>query len=324
MTEKSMGMTTMLPPPPSPPPPQPPLLLPTPSSHFTLVQGRRNYLEEHIKIQRQLLESSLRGELQRLRTVLPSNLLELSLQEFLLLPRIPLLEEPTCKDKKKKVGGDFSSKKSIVPTVIQREQRQTRSVTAKRLRETLMTVDDAPYSSLRPSSIVERRQTLTTENDLMLDSSTTIKFHPGLPETPAFIRKGRGQQVVVTPPAPDDKDQRELKTLNIFSKENQPSNRKATIRASITSRVSKVDMVDDGDDRKRKAPPTIVDSKPPLDGTMSVELKDGNILEVDLMESPSKLLSGMDSNSLRDIKDKMQAYASQLRSFFKRLKISKK
>lgn len=55
---------------------------------------------------------------------------------------------------------------------------------------------------------------------------------------------------------------------------------------------------------------------------MSLELDDGKMIDVDITASPSKLVAHLGVDAVREMKTKMQAYANQLKSFFKRLRVN--
>lgn len=75
------------------------------------------------------------------------------------------------------------------------------------------------------------------------------------------------------------------------------------------------------------APSTVrasINRKHSVGGLMSVELTGGQVLDVDITESPSKLLAGLGQDAVVEMKKKMQEYAAHLKSFFKRLKVHDK
>ena len=161
--------------------------------------------------------------------------------------------------------------------------------------ERRMTRSQTAKLSLLQSETELKRQTMITGYNSIV--TATPKFHPGLPETPAAIRN-RQRKVTTTKIS-------EPKSSNIFADGGHVT--RATIRTSIMpERMTS----------KRK---TVVQS-----GLMSVELDDGKVLDVDITASPSKLVAEMGADAVNDMKSKMQAYATQLRSFFKRLKIHNK
>jgi hypothetical protein len=161
--------------------------------------------------------------------------------------------------------------------------------------ERRMTRSQTAKLSLLQNETDSKRQTMITEYNSIV--TATPKFHPGLPETPAAIRNRQRKAGTIKVSEP--------KSSNIFADGKHVT--RATIRSSIMPEETS---------SKRK---TVVQS-----GLLSVELADGKVLDVDITASPSKLVAEMGKDAVNDMKSKMQAYATQLRSFFKRLKIHNK
>lgn len=145
-------------------------------------------------------------------------------------------------------------------------------------------------AKLRESITVEDSKRMTMRTTDVPIITQTPKFHPGLPETPAAIRAARRRtsKALASNAAP--------KTSNIFNDPSVP-----VVRASIT--------------RKRTMD---------MGSVMSVELTDGKVLDVDITQSPSKLLQGLGKDAVQEMRSKMQTYATHLKAFFKRLQLHDK
>jgi hypothetical protein len=54
--------------------------------------------------------------------------------------------------------------------------------------------------------------------------------------------------------------------------------------------------------------------------TMSLTMDDGKVVQVNLAEDPTRLSSILSVDALRDVKQRMESYAGQVRAFFRKLK----
>lgn len=295
-----------------------------------LVERKRIFKQE-IDETRKTLERQLILELDRIKAGIPPQLLQLSLSDFLQLHKaIPNDKEGMAQE---------VSLLSMPMEGVSRYRRVTRSMAAKMPNECDLIVTAAQDLSAL------KRQTIVTENSTATLGATP-KFHPGLPETPALIRKrGRSSKapsgVLAHPPSnstgrkttrprasqsgifldpsmhpalhASGRPHGSLKkeSSNIFAASSRPS---MGTRATVRSSILRID------------PDTVPgDSRRSLTaGMMSVELQDGKLLDVDITESPSKAVANLGAEAVREMKAKMQAYAAQLKSFFKRLKVHEK
>lgn len=164
-----------------------------------------------------------------------------------------------------------------------RERRVTRSLAAK-----VRMLSIAGHDTLHDSSVTQ-----------------TPRFHPGLPETPAVIRNARSTNAA-----------------HDLHKESSVFNRRTTRVARATIRPSAVQHSTDAPRTAVKRPAPTSTGKENVGGILSVELTNGKVLDVDITQSPSQMVGSLGREAIRDMKKTMQAYAAQLKSFFKRLKVS--
>lgn len=153
-----------------------------------------------------------------------------------------------------------------------------------------------------------KRRTTTTR----LPVPATPKFHPGLPETPAQIKRAAGGVV------PKFEQSRPVRIA------------RSTIRTVPTRSSSSSIIATDSKEEKtavaltgktKRAPTT---ANPFQDvGVVSMELSNGRTVDLDITKSPTTAISALDLgvDALKEVKQKMQTYANQLRSFFTKLKV---
>ena len=142
-------------------------------------------------------------------------------------------------------------------------------------------------SATRVSSIARKDSIITQYN-----VPNTPSFNPALPETPADVRRAVRQK-------------RALADSNIFVVPDEQKKVRRITRATI-----------------RNIAPAVEDKKSEvLGGTISVELADGKTVDLDLTQSPSRVVQqiGQDKAAMKDLRGKMKQYASQLKTFFKKL-----
>lgn len=163
--------------------------------------------------------------------------------------------------------------------------------------------------------VEEKRKTLLAEPKTVVVPETP-KFHPGLPETPAHIRRRGGRPRKSSTVAA-------AAVSNIFgaSEASRRPSAGGGTRATIRASMARTSGVLSGGGRKRTAAAAATELPGGM-GLMSLELDDGKTLDVDLTASPSKLMANLGADAVREMKAKMQAYATQLRSFFKRLRVN--
>lgn len=271
------------------------------------VRQPRELLEGRICSARQALQKDLHEALQRLRSELPPEWLALSLGEFLRLENFTaqlrnFLPAATCPGAPPPPTEGRARRRTVIAA--DKERRVTRSMAARQ-------------SSVAAESTLaeDKRQTLLADPKMTAAVvPATPKFHPGLPETPAHIRRRGGRPRKSSSVA-------NAAVSNIFGgagASQRPSTGgggpRATIRASIARTSGAV-----GGGKRTAAEATGLSGGM---GLMSLELDDGKLLDVDLAASPSKLMANLGADAVREMKAKMQAYATQLRSFFKRLRVN--
>lgn len=133
-------------------------------------------------------------------------------------------------------------------------------------------------------------------NPVVVPVPATPKFNPALPETPAAYRR----QAAAAAAAP---------AVPTFA---------PPVKAPLRITRSTIRVADPfiETDKKRAG-----EKNDPVVGVVSLELGNGETFDVDLTRSPRTLLSTLGSDALREVKQKMQTYASQLRSFFGKLQV---
>lgn len=228
----------------------------------------RKIIEERLNQEKIQLRHDIEEAIQLLTASFPPEMLTMSLGQFLQLQN--LLEEALALTEGSSNGGGGELTDN------------TRKMTTRSARRTM-------------SLAANRKESIAPRETLVVPP--TPQFHPGLPETPAMLRKRRRGRESMTSNIFVDKP-----SLRVTRTTIRPSNVQVTSNA--TSRASRVRQSDVG-------------------AVVSVELNDGKCVDVDLAASPSKLVANLGVDAIREMKDKMQAYANQIKSFFKRLKVAK-
>jgi hypothetical protein len=110
---------------------------------------------------------------------------------------------------------------------------------------------------------------------------STPKISPFLPETPAAVKRIKETQQTAT----------KNKTGTVM-----PSKEPRVLGSTITSNLTAPDPV------------------------LTVQLDNGKILNVNLATDPNNLRMSLGAEALKEVKQRMESYASQVANFFKRLK----
>lgn len=176
----------------------------------------------------------------------------------------------------------------------------------KRKRKTTMQTASSKPVRLE-SAIVDRRVTRsmasqqegeepTKRQKVSLVPPNTPKFHPGLPETPAHVKKMAAAVPKFNQPRPIRIARSTIKSVTVP--------RRSSIVQERRELEGKLNPFEDV-------------------GLVSMELSNGRTVDLDITKSPTSALSALDLgvDALKEVKEKMQAYAKQLRSFFTRLKV---
>ncbi len=271
--------------------------------------GRRA-LVAAIGVSRRQLEGQLEGATAGLLAELPPALHALSLRHFLQLSDLLAAAEHGATD------GRATRKRTIVLSA--RPAKRASSIAALAALRTERRV----RRSIAHGAAASPAPPARTSQGALPSLPGTPKFHPGLPETPMALRASRRRKNTLAPPSTPGAAST-ARSLSSLLADPLAGGRlsHSTIRSTILSSSTAARA---GKENGGAVPPATPQPHPKGGGAnfVSLEVDDGSILDIDLRESPSKLAARLGQDSIREMKAKMQAYADQLRDFFKKLKVA--
>jgi hypothetical protein len=246
-----------------------------------IVSTRRAFLDLKIGEMRRKMEKEINADLNDEIGRMPRALLNLSVREFLLLNNV--LEHLNIS-----------------------EQTPRRSSISKRKRlEDTGEIETNLDPKRRVTRSMARNSSIYIQSTIPIPS--TPQLHPLLPETPAMLRKAIKL-------AGENDTQEEFKRPVRIAR--------STIRATNDDQSKNFFKAPMSRKSVRQSHANSAKEVSALEGdsnVVSLELSDGKVLDVDLSKSPKSMLKGLGSEAVKEVKNKMQAYAAQLRSFFKKL-----
>ena len=246
-----------------------------------MVENRHLEVNEKLNRLRQELKNELAKNMISELNVLSPVVLTMSIREFLLL--------------------------TDITTSLPRENY------LKRQRET--STEEDSFDVKRRITRSMARSSNITNTGTVNEVPATPRLHPLLPETPAIIRKAIKLEKAAKEEA------------SVASKESAPFIKKSLRITRSTIRIAKSNC-DNTTNNVFKAPAhqkstqnkkvqhEVEDQNAAV---VSVELSDGKVLDINLAESPKSMFKGMGAEAVKEVRAKMQEYAAQLRSFFKKL-----
>lgn len=247
------------------------------------LQRRRDHLEKEAALIRAQLQADLERDLEQAMNTLPDGLRGMTFRQFLSL--LSLIEDAPIAPPSKR-------KKTILGLPAEEVQRFTMGYN---LEDSGRRVTRSMAARLRSESLAGGRESIVGP------VPATPRLFPGLPETPAAIRKQLREQKDINSTQTTQPISNELRPIRIAG---------STIRATNIAQPPETP--------KHQPYPTKA-VNPAVQNLIHMELSDGKTLDLDLTKSPGSLFTGIGIEKAGEVKEWLSQYASAFTSFIKRL-----
>lgn len=263
-----------------------------------LIDERQALLEKESARMRKELKRELEAYVKAEFSSLPTSIKNMTMRDFLQLLDFTAIEPPKSAVKRKR--DTLVDKSDIEEDNRDTKRRVTRSMA-------------------RSSSIYVGNSSGTASAQV----PATPKLHPLLPETPAILRKA----IRLEKAAREESNTDQASALDFKKPVRITRSTIRVIRGDTDPNANDVFKAPVAPTSRRSMRPSKVGGKTAAASnaiaedvsTVSVELSDGQVLDINLAESPKSMLKGLGTEAVKEVRAKIQTYAAQLRSLFKKL-----